>query len=396
MRSRRWSAGSSRSQARTAPSVLALTRQNLPQLRTGYAAENRCAAGAYEIAAAAEGAAQVSLFAIGLRGRDRRRGAQRLLAERGIAARVVSVPCFELFLAAPAAERAARGRARRRSGSASRPRCARAGTPSSAPTALFVGMSGLRRQRALQGPLPPLRHYAGGRRRGGVHQTVQGMKFCTGNMRFICYQRRQIEHSVRPLERCPGARVGPVTSQEAEDARHGGAGCHQRIRPHRPHCPARHRRSRPQGHRGRRASTISPRSRPTRTCCASTRSTAAFPARSRSTATPSIAAPDRSRSPRSRIRRSCRGRSSASTSRSNAPASSPRRRRPRRISTAGAKRVLVSAPADGADLTVVYGVNHDKLTQAPHRRLQRLLHHQLPRAGRQGAATTPSASRRAS
>lgn len=29
---------------------------------------------------------------------------------------------------------------------------------------------------------------------------------------------------------------------------------------------------------------------------------------------------------------------------------------------AGAKRVLISAPADGADLTVVYGVNHDKLT----------------------------------
>jgi glyceraldehyde 3-phosphate dehydrogenase (phosphorylating) len=32
--------------------------------------------------------------------------------------------------------------------------------------------------------------------------------------------------------------------------------------------------------------------------------------------------------------------------------------------TAGAKRVLISAPADGADLTVVYGVNHDKLTKA--------------------------------
>jgi len=31
--------------------------------------------------------------------------------------------------------------------------------------------------------------------------------------------------------------------------------------------------------------------------------------------------------------------------------------------TAGAKRVLVSAPADGVDLTVVYGVNHDKLTK---------------------------------
>ncbi len=30
---------------------------------------------------------------------------------------------------------------------------------------------------------------------------------------------------------------------------------------------------------------------------------------------------------------------------------------------AGAKRVLVSAPAEGADITVVYGVNHDKLTK---------------------------------
>src|SRR5271154_6233616 len=30
---------------------------------------------------------------------------------------------------------------------------------------------------------------------------------------------------------------------------------------------------------------------------------------------------------------------------------------------AGAKRVLVSAPADGADLTVVYGVNHQKLNR---------------------------------
>jgi glyceraldehyde 3-phosphate dehydrogenase len=31
--------------------------------------------------------------------------------------------------------------------------------------------------------------------------------------------------------------------------------------------------------------------------------------------------------------------------------------------TAGAKRVLISAPGDGVDLTVVYGVNHDKLTK---------------------------------
>src|SRR5260370_3846188 len=31
--------------------------------------------------------------------------------------------------------------------------------------------------------------------------------------------------------------------------------------------------------------------------------------------------------------------------------------------TAGARRVIVSAPSDGADLTVVFGVNHDKLTK---------------------------------
>ncbi|WP_315835565.1 type I glyceraldehyde-3-phosphate dehydrogenase [Bradyrhizobium prioriisuperbiae] len=31
--------------------------------------------------------------------------------------------------------------------------------------------------------------------------------------------------------------------------------------------------------------------------------------------------------------------------------------------TAGAKRVLVSAPSDGADATIVYGVNHDKLSK---------------------------------
>src|SRR5437016_12985669 len=40
------------------PSVLALTRQNLPQLRRGLDATNRCAAGAYEIAPG-DGPAQV-------------------------------------------------------------------------------------------------------------------------------------------------------------------------------------------------------------------------------------------------------------------------------------------------------------------------------------------------
>jgi transketolase len=87
------------------PSVLALTRQNVPQLRKGNDAHNRCAAGAYEIVPAA-GPAQVSLFASGSEVALAVE-AHRLLAERGIAARVVSVPCFELLAAAP--ENARRG-----------------------------------------------------------------------------------------------------------------------------------------------------------------------------------------------------------------------------------------------------------------------------------------------
>ena len=84
---------------RTGPSVLALTRQNLPQLRLGHADNNRCAAGAYEIVPA-DGVAAVSLFASGSEVSIAIE-ARKFLRERQIAARVVSVPCFELFLAAP-------------------------------------------------------------------------------------------------------------------------------------------------------------------------------------------------------------------------------------------------------------------------------------------------------
>jgi transketolase len=85
------------------PSVLALTRQNLPQLRLGHDEANRCAAGAYEVVPA-EKRAQVSLFASGSEVSIAVE-ARKFLRERGIAARVVSVPCFELFLALPDAER---------------------------------------------------------------------------------------------------------------------------------------------------------------------------------------------------------------------------------------------------------------------------------------------------
>src|SRR4051812_21792802 len=87
-----------------APSVLALTRQNLPQLRLGFDDANRCAAGAYEIAPAEKKDPEVSLFATGSEVAIAVE-ARKLLQERGVATRVVSVPCFELFSALPAAER---------------------------------------------------------------------------------------------------------------------------------------------------------------------------------------------------------------------------------------------------------------------------------------------------
>ncbi len=53
--------------------------------------------------------------------------------------------------------------------------------------------------------------------------------------------------------------------------------------------------------------------------------------------------------------------------------------------TAGAKRVLVSAPCTGADLTVVYRRQPRQAHAGASRRLQRFLHHQLPRTGGAGA-----------
>ena len=87
------------------PSILALTRQNLPQLSSNFLDKNRCAAGAYEIIPA-NGKAQVSIFASGSEVAIAADGA-KLLAAKGIAARVVSVPCFELFAAQPDAARRA-------------------------------------------------------------------------------------------------------------------------------------------------------------------------------------------------------------------------------------------------------------------------------------------------
>jgi transketolase len=93
---------------RSGPSVLALTRQNVKQQRLMLDAENRCANGAYELIAADGKAqeAQVSIFATGSEV-EIAVAARALLAARGIPARVVSVPSFELLFAAPEATRKA-------------------------------------------------------------------------------------------------------------------------------------------------------------------------------------------------------------------------------------------------------------------------------------------------
>ena len=86
------------------PTVLALSRQNLPQLRTDATAKNRSATGAYELLAAEGGKAQVSLFASGSEV-ELAVAARKLLAEKGVRARVVSVPSLELLLAQDEATR---------------------------------------------------------------------------------------------------------------------------------------------------------------------------------------------------------------------------------------------------------------------------------------------------
>jgi len=76
------------------PSFLALTRQNLVTVRTTHTDENLCAKGAYELAGSPD--AKVTLLATGsevelaFKARD-------LLAAENIAARIVSMPCWELF-----------------------------------------------------------------------------------------------------------------------------------------------------------------------------------------------------------------------------------------------------------------------------------------------------------
>ncbi|HEX8639723.1 MAG TPA: transketolase [Allosphingosinicella sp.] len=76
------------------PSLLALSRQNLPQVRTD-AGENRCARGAYRLRAAS-GARRAVLIATGSEVHVAL-GAAEALEGQGIGADVVSMPCWSLF-----------------------------------------------------------------------------------------------------------------------------------------------------------------------------------------------------------------------------------------------------------------------------------------------------------
>lgn len=78
----------------TSPAILALSRQGTRAIRSEFSENNLCAKGAYIIAG--NGDAEVVIFASGTEvaiALD----AYDILSEQGIKARVVSIPCFELF-----------------------------------------------------------------------------------------------------------------------------------------------------------------------------------------------------------------------------------------------------------------------------------------------------------
>ena len=78
------------------PSVLVLSRQNLPMLRQAHTDENLSARGGYLLREPA-GHRAVTLIATGSEVEIAVAAAERLEADHGIAAAVVSMPCWELF-----------------------------------------------------------------------------------------------------------------------------------------------------------------------------------------------------------------------------------------------------------------------------------------------------------
>ena len=168
--------------------------------------------------------------------------------------------------------------------------------------------------------------------------------------------RRSSRISASPPKRSPRRPARSYRSAKAFGrTNHGGTGCDQRLRPHRPAGLARGLRAQAQRDRGRRRSTISARSRPTRICCDTTACTAAF----RGEVTTGDNWMDI-------------GRGKIRVTAERDPAKLPwrelgvdvalectgiftKREAAAKHLEAGAKRVIISAPADGADMTVVHG-----------------------------------------
>lgn len=82
-------------QSEKTPSVLALSRQGVPAVRTEYSEENKCAKGAY-VLRAADGPRKATIIATGTEVEIAMTARDQLQAE-GVPTAVVSMPCWELF-----------------------------------------------------------------------------------------------------------------------------------------------------------------------------------------------------------------------------------------------------------------------------------------------------------
>ncbi|WFU90059.1 transketolase (plasmid) [Rhizobium sp. CC1099] len=91
---------------RSRPSLIVLSRQNLPMCRPANSEENRSARGAYILRATSE-PSPVTLLATGSEVEIACVAADMLSAAHGIGARVVSMPCWELFEQQPSEYREA-------------------------------------------------------------------------------------------------------------------------------------------------------------------------------------------------------------------------------------------------------------------------------------------------
>ena len=183
-----------------------------------------------------------------------------------------------------------------------------------------------------------------------------------------------------------------VESQELDDgpknrrSHHASTSRGQRIRADRPGLlPG---RAGGQGHRGRRPSTTSPTPRRSPISSSTTPCTATCTRRSSPRATPSSSTAGRSACARSRTPRRLPWRRAGRGHRGRVDRASSATR-PRRRSTCrrARRRSIITAPAKDPDITVVLGVNEQTVRSRQARAgLERLLHDELPRDRRQGAA----------